>query len=399
MNLSHKIKLYPNASARSYFERACGTARFAYNWGLAQALQDRDKGLKTPSGFDIHKRLTSVKKTEFPWMYELSKWIPQYAIYNVEDAFKRFFGKVAKFPKFKSKRRSKKTFSLGQAAIKVQGKRLKIANLDTRIKMAQEIRFPGKILAVTVSQDSDGAWYASFSIEVDSSYQYPHQCETQALIGIDVGLQDFCVTSTGERVSNPRFYRKLERKLARAQRALARCTKGSNRRARAKLAVGKVHAKIRRKRLDFLHQLSSRLVREYRTIGVESQNVKGLVRTRLAKSVSDAGWSEFKRQLEYKSTLSGSLIVHADRFYPSSKTCHVCQNVRDSLSLSEREWMCTACGAQHDRDLNAARNLAAVALRHRETENAHGEDVRPPRRKPRRRTSVKCESTASINLC
>ena len=207
-----------------------------------------------------------------------------------------------------------------------------------------------------------------------------------------MGLQDFYVTSSGERVSNPRFYRKLEKKVGKTQRKLAKRVKGSKRYDKARVAASKVHAKIRRKRSDFLHKLSSRLVREYRTIGVESLNVKGLVRTKLAKSVSDAGWSEFKRQLEYKSQLAGSLIVHADRFYPSSKTCHVCGHVRDNLSLSERSWQCQQCDTVHDRDLNAARNLAAVALRHRETENAHGEDVSPATRKRGRRTSMKCES-------
>jgi len=376
MILSHCIKLYPNRKAESYLRRAAGVARHAYNWALARWMEKYESGEKGMSGFSLVKEYNSVKKTEFPWTQEVSKWAPQKAIQDLGDAFKRFFQGKARYPKFKKKGRSKDSFYVAGDHAKVEGKRLRLPKLGW-IRMAQAVRFPGVIQNVTLSF-TGGWWYASFQVEIDDSYVYPHRCETQASVGVDLGVKALATLSTGEVYENPRVLGEYLRRIKTLSRELARRKKGSKNREKTKKRLAKLHAKVSFIRRLTLHRITSRLVRDFNLIGIEDLNVKGMVKNRsLARAISDASFGEFRRQLAYKAPLAGSEVVLANRFFPSSKTCSVCGEKYEELTLSEREWACGACGVVHDRDVNAAKNLRFVARSHRETRNACGGGVRP----------------------
>ena len=380
IRLAHKIQLKPNNQAQTYFKKASGTARFAYNWALQQWKSQYQAGLK-PSAYGLSKELNAIKGTEFPWMLEVTKWAPQKAILDLGNAFEKFFKKEAKYPKFKKKGKTKDSFYLNANHIKVEGKKLWVPELGW-VKMAQEVRFPGKTKSVTISKDTDDRWYAAFSVEIDESqWTYPHLCKcknhAQAAVGIDLGIKSFAVLSdTHEVIENPRHFLKLQRKLRKAQKKLSRSVKGSKNYGKAKLAVAKIHFRIKSARRDFLHKLSSRVVGEFRWIGIEDLHILGMLKNKkLAKHIQDAGWGEFGRELKYKGKLSGSSVVEADRWFPSSKLCSTpdCGYVYKELTLGIRFWTCPFCGKRHDRDGNSSDNLKEVALGYKETLNACGE--------------------------
>jgi putative transposase len=353
------------------------------------------------SGFSLVKEFNAIKGTEFPWTSEVSKWAPQKAINNLGDAFGRFFKKTSRYPRFKKKGRSRDSFYIAADHIKVSGRYLKLPKLLKPIKMAQVLRWDGDLRSVVISRDTCGDWFASFSVVLPDSYVYPHRCETQTTVGVDVGISSLVTLSTGEKIENRRILRSRERKIRRLSRSLSRKQKGSKRREKARLTLARTHRKVTRIRHGALHQVTSRLVRTFRVIGIEDLNVRGMLRNhRIARSLGDAAFREIRRQLEYKAPLAGSNVAVAARFYPSSKLCSACGAKRESLPLNVRVWECP-CGAIHDRDVNAARNLDSVAQRYWETLNARGEDVRPSteaRKGPgRRRSSVKRESSTKLS--
>ena len=267
--------------------------------------------------------------------------------------------------------------------------------------MAQPLRFKeGEVKFVVISRDSAGDWYASFSVEIlEGTYVYPHKCESQAVVGVDLGIKTLATCSEGTKFKNPKPLARAQRKLRRSQRSLARKTKGSQNRVKAKLLVAKIHRKVTRIRLDSIHNLTSWLVRTFRFIGIEDLNVRGMVKNhKLARALADASFGEIRRQIEYKSKLSGSHVVVADRFYPSSKRCSDCGNILERLDLSTREWSCPSCEVIHDRDKNASINLRLVAERYSETKNACGEPVRPVHRRKatHRQASLKQESVVQV---
>jgi putative transposase len=259
--------------------------------------------------------------------------------------------------------------------------------------MTESLRFEGRILSATISRDSVGDWYASFNVEIsEDSFVYPHKCESQAFVGVDLGIKTLATCSNGMIFENPKPLAKAQRRLRKRNKALSRKVKGSNNRTKARIHLAKAYRKVTRIRMHHLHNLTSWLVKTFRVIGIEDLNVKGMVKNhKLAKALSDAAFGEFRRQLEYKAKLSGSLLAKADRFFPSSKKCSVCGFKLDSLDLSIREWACPSCGVFHDRDLNAAKNLELVAREYWETLNACGEPVNPKPRKRSRYGSVKQE--------
>ncbi len=402
VQLAHKIRIYPSQEAEVYLRRSCGIARFAWNWALGQWRTKYALGERGMSGFSLVKEFNSVKKTEFPWTSEVSKWAPQKAIQNVGEAFSRFFKKTSKYPRFKKKGRSRDSFYLDAAVVKLSGKYLHLPKLPRPIKMAQAIRFDGDLRSVVISRDSCGDWFASFSILLPDSYVYPHQCESQATVGVDVGISTLVALSTGEKIDNPRSLRSKERKLRRLSRSLSRKQRGSRNREKARIRLAGVHRKVTRIRRDATHRVTSRLVKSFRFIGIEDLNVRGMLRNhRIARSLQDAAFREFRRQVEYKAPLAGSNVAVAARFYPSSKLCHCCGHKLSELSLNIRVWECPACGAVQDRDVNAAKNLDSVARRYRETKNACGEGVSPPTKARQgqggRRSSVKQESERLVN--
>jgi len=351
--------------------------RFAYNWALNRWKEKHQAGEKSDcSGYSLVKEFNAIRREQFPWTYDVTKWASQKAIQDLGATFKRFFNKQNRYPQFKKKGRCRDSFYLGLVDFKLEGKKIHIPKLGW-IKMAQELRFPGKPKSVTISREGS-EWFVSVLVDVDPSWKYPHQCKSQATVGIDLGIGDrLAILSDGTIIENPRVYRRLERKIKRFNQSLSRKQKGSKNREKIKTQLARLHTRIRRVRADTTHRMTAQIVEQYRVIGVEDLSVKGMMKNRrLSKSFGDASLGEILRQLQYKSELAGCELVQADRGFPSSKLCSECGWKNADLQLGDREWVCEDCGCVHDRDLNAARNLEIVAQRHRETINACGEDVR-----------------------
>ncbi|MEV0408665.1 RNA-guided endonuclease TnpB family protein, partial [Actinoallomurus sp. NPDC050550] len=267
----------------------------------------------------------------------------------------------AKYPRFKN-RSSRQTAHYTRSAFRMKNGELYIAKTTTALRFVWS--FEDVDLAVlnptmvVISRDTDGRWYVTFAVDTDA----PDPLESAGhAIGIDLGIKDFAVTSDGDRIANPRHLERKARNLARYQRRMARCQRGSMNRRKAKAKVARAHRKVRNGRNDFLHRTSTNLVRRADTIVIEDLTVKNMVKNRrLARAISDAGWGEFRRQLEYKAERAGRTLVVIDRWYPSSKTCSVCGHLLAALSLSTRHWTCPGCRTRHDRDINAAKNILAA---------------------------------------
>jgi putative transposase len=397
--LAHRIRLDPNNVQATFFERCAGAARFVYNWGLARWKELYTAGEK-PSWQKLNAELNARKAVEFPWMRELPWAIANRALADLGNAFSHFFrrvklGQKLGYPRFKSKKRHEPAFAIEGRALQFDGKRVKIPKLGW-LRMREPLRFPGKVLSARFTKHA-GHWYVSIQVEVDESrWSYPHCCETQAAIGVDLGIVDLAVLSTGERVKAPRILRVHETKLRRLNKELSRRKKGGRNWNKTKARLGRLHERIASIRRDAIHKLTANLVRRFRWIGVEDLNVTGMARTRLAKSVMDAAMAEVRRQLAYKASLAGSHIVVADRFYPSSKTCSACGVIYTDLALGERRWTCSACGTEHDRDENAAKNLEALAAAQAVAACRHGST--DAGRKTGAKLSLGQESSSAVNL-
>jgi putative transposase len=374
---SHKIRLISTAAHAAYFLRCAGTARFAYNWVLSHSDAFYREHGKTIFDYDLKKIWNAHRKAALPWSYEVTKHAAESGVLNYCAARSNWFRDLKKQrtgakghfrkPRLKSKHRSKKSFSFYD--VEVVGHRLSIPKFGL-VKMAEAVRFPGKIKSVTISEQG-GHWFAAFQIELSEDYVYPHRCETQATIGIDVGLNAHLALSTGEKKVNPKFYRRFERKMKKAQRALSRKQEGSKNRQKAKVCLGRLHARIGDFRTNHLHQLTTPIVKQYRFVGVEDLAIANMMKNHsLARALADASFGEIMRQLRYKTEWAGSYLAIADRFYPSSKLCSMCGHKNEELTLKDREWTCPQCGMRHDRDVNAAQNIEKVACRLRDTLNA-----------------------------
>lgn len=357
MILAHKIALDPTPEQAVYFARACGTARFAWNWALVEWQRQYKAGEK-PSEGKLRKLLNSIKREQFPWMLEVTKAAPQQAIKNLGAAFQRFFAGQAKYPRFKKKgERDSFRAENGPGTLIVSGRRLKLPVVGW-IKMREPLRFQGSLKSVTVSRVAD-RWFASITVEIER--QAPIR-ENQAVVGVDLGVKALAALSDGSTFAGPKALSRYLKKLKRRSRSLSRKVKGSANRKKAKQAIARLHARITNIRQDALHKLTTGLARRFTLIGIEGLNVRGMMANdRLARAVADVGMHEFRRQLAYKAAMHGTAVVVADRWFPSSKTCSCCGSVRAEMPLSVREWMCDDCGAAHDRDHNAARNLEQFA--------------------------------------
>lgn len=336
--------------------------------------------------------LTALKKQpDTEWLKAVDSQLLQQALKDVDRAFQNFFDKRSRFPRFKSKRRETPSFRIPQR-VKVEGGKVYVPKVGwVKVRQSQPIDCPstGKARpagasttkSATFKRDATGRWYVTLTAEFEMPDVPLQPADPQEVVGIDLGLKDFAVLSTGERIAPPKHYRQLERRLAKAQRRFSRRQKGSHNRDKARLAVAKVHLKIRNQRADFLHKLTTSLVQNHDGLCTEDLSLKGMAKTKLAKSVLDAALGEFRRQLEYKSVWHRKHLAVIDRWYPSTKLCRECGTL-NTLTLADRLWTC-GCGAVHDRDLNAAQNIRAEGLRmmvaagHAETENACGRGVRP----------------------
>ncbi len=365
MIIAHKIALDLNNSQASYCQKAAGTARFSYNWALAewntqyQACK-LDATKPKPSQVALRRQLNAVKRKQFPWMLEVTKNAPQMAIIQLGEAFKHFFAGRSKYPQFKKKGKSRDSFTLTNDQFSVKASRIRIPNLGW-VRMRESLRFNGKIISATISRTAN-RWYASISVETEDKSHLP-QAENQGVVGVDLGVKALATLSTGETITGAKPLKRLMAKLKRLSRSLSKKVKGSTNRHKAKQKIARLHARIAFIRQNTLHQLTSHLTSRFHTIGIEDLNVKGMVKNRkLSRAISDMGFFEFRRQLEYKAQMRGGLVVVANRWYPSSKTCSVCGDVQASLPLSVREWQCPNCQTHHDRDNNAAINLANYAV-------------------------------------
>jgi putative transposase len=352
--LAHKIRLYPNNKQKTMLAKSCGASRFAYNWALAEWKRQYDNGEK-PNETKLRRDLNAIKKEQFPWMYEVSKCCVQQAVKDLGIAFNRFFKGFARYPKFKRKFVND-SFYLDNLNFRLRDDRIHLARIG-EIRLGEKLRFEGKLMAATISREAS-QWYISIQVEISDIA--PLQ-KTSKTVGIDVGVRQYA-DSNGNFYDVPRSYRTSERRLRRLQQSLSRKQKGSRNRHKARGKVSRCHLRVKNIRQDWLHKLTSEIIRNNDVIGIEDLNVKGMVRNKhLAKSITDACFGEFRRQIEYKSLLYGRRVVIVPRFYPSSKLCNRCGTKTKSIPLSIREWTCEKCGTEHHRDTNAAINVKVYA--------------------------------------
>ncbi|GAB3887194.1 RNA-guided endonuclease InsQ/TnpB family protein [Microbispora bryophytorum] len=382
MWLRYNFRLYPTHEQRVALARAFGCARVVFNDGLRMRQDAHAAGRPYISDGDLSKRvITEAKKTlERSWLGEVSAVVLQQALADLNLAYRNFFksiigrrkGPKVAPPRFRSKRDNRQAIRFTRNArfsITADGS-LRLPKIgDVPVRWSRSL--PAEPSSVTVVKDAAGRYFASLVVDV-SGDPLP---ETTSEVGIDLGLSHFAVMSDGRKVDNPRLLRRAERRLRKAQQALSRKAPGSANRAKARVKVAKAHASVTDRRRDWAHKLSTRIIRENQAVYVEDLAVKGLARTRLAKSVYDSGWSAFVAMLEYKAALYGRVFHRIDRWFPSSKLCSECGALTASMPLSIRQWTCP-CGAVHDRDVNAAKNILAAGRAERL--NACGGQVRPP---------------------
>jgi putative transposase len=356
-----------NAQVTACLQHA-GTARFTYNWGIRRYQEEYAAGRKTPTAIDLHKELNALKKTDFPWMYDVSKCAPQEALRNLEKALKKFFNNVKKkkqgkhkgklgYPKFKTKKKGIGSFCF-TGAIHVYEKHIQLPRLGLlKLKEANYIPTSERhILSATISERA-GRWYVSVQVEEEIADPVP---ATGKVLGVDLGIKMLATTSEADAFENPKALRKNLKKLARLGRRHSRKVKDSKNKKKAARKLARHHASIANSRQNALHQATHAIAKtKPRVIVLEDLNVKGMMKNRkLSRAVGDVGMYEFKRQITYKAEKYGSTINTVSRWFPSSKTCSCCGWVDEDQDLSDRTFICEKCGIVLDRDYNAALNLA-----------------------------------------
>jgi putative transposase len=358
MYKAYKYRIYPTGEQETLLAKSFGCARWFWNYALnlcQETYKNTGKGLTR--GY-IQGLLPALKK-EYEWLKDPYSQCLQVVALNLSTAYKNFFDKRAMLPKFKSKH-GRQSISYPQN-VKFDGDKINLPKIGL-VHCQRHRDFDGDIKTVTVSRNPDGKHFVS--VRVDDGKANPELVPVDKAIGIDVGLTHFAITSNGSKFDNPKFFVKRQRNLKKKQQKLSGKKKGSQNRKKARLAVAKVHSKIARCRENFLHQLSRKIVNENQVIAVENLNIKGMIKNNnLAKAISDVGWGMFCTMLKYKAESEGKQYIEIDRWFPSSKTCHVCLNRVDNLTLDVRAWTCEHCGTHHDRDVNAAINIRNEALR------------------------------------
>ncbi|WP_095757734.1 RNA-guided endonuclease InsQ/TnpB family protein [Streptomyces xinghaiensis] len=373
-----KYRFYPTGKQAAELSRTFGCVRLVYNKALEERTRAWYGEQRRVSYVQSSAALTEWKKTEeLAFLTEVSSVPLQQALRHLQTAFGNFFARRAKYPRYKSKKKSRASAEYTRSGFKWRDGQLFLAKMAEPLAIRWSRPLPAGSVptTVTVSKDAAGRWFVSLLCE-DTIEPLP---ATSSAVGIDAGLTSLVTLSTGEKVTNPKHERKDRVRLAKAQRELSRKAKGSNNREKARRKVARVHARITDRRRDFLHKLTTRLVRENQTVVIEDLTVRNLVKNHsLARAISDAAWTDMRTMLEYKAAWYGRELVVVDRWFPSSKLCGACGTIAEKMPLNVREWTCD-CGTTHDRDVNAARNLKAAGL----AVSACGGGVRPGRENSR----------------
>ena len=372
MILGHTIALDPTSEQEAYFRRACGTARFAYNWALAEWKRMHAGGEK-PSTSTIKARWNAYRAAELAWSYEVTKCASGQAILDLGTAFANFFRDCQKprklrgflYPRFK-KKQVNESFGLWNDQFDVDWDRIRIPRLGW-VRMREHLRLCGVILGATVSF-SGGRWFVSVQVDAESDKEPP---PVDTVVGVDLGVETLATLSTGEKIEGPKPRKRLLGRIKRLQRrvglqkhrAKKAGQKASHRQLIRQLRLSRMHARVANIRKDATHKLTTDLALRFETVVIEDLNISGMSKNHaLAGAVLDGGWHEIRRQLQYKTAMRDGRVVVADRFFPSSKVCSACGCVKDAMPLSVRGWTCDDCGTTHDRDVNAAKNLEKLGL-------------------------------------
>jgi putative transposase len=377
---AYRCRAYPDEAQQAVLNRTFGCVRVVWNRTLAGRQRRWRQDHQGTTYAETDAGLTALKKDpQLAWLNKVSCVPLQQALRHQHQAFRAFFAKRARYPRFKN-RRSRQSAHYTRSAFTMRGGQLRLAKTPGPLALARS--WPAVDLAtlsptmVIISREPDGRWYVTLAVDAEPPQPLP---AAGRAVGVDLGVHDFAVTSDGDRAANPRRLQRKARSLARYQRRLARCQRGSANRVKARVKVARAHRKVRDARADFLHKTTTGLVRGHDLIAIEDLAVKNMVRNRrLARAISDCGWGEFRRQLQYKCERAGRQLVVISRWYPSSKICSACGFRLAELSLSARTWRCPSCRARHDRDLNAAKNILAAGLAAARDfpGNACGADVR-----------------------
>ncbi|MDL4815096.1 RNA-guided endonuclease InsQ/TnpB family protein [Actinomadura opuntiae] len=382
-----RYRFYPTDQQVAELSRTFGCVRLVYNRALEERTRAWHREQRHVSYAETSAMLTAWKRTvDLAFLGEVSSVPLQQALRHLQTAFTNYFAKRASYPRFKSGKKSRASAEYTRSAFRWRDGRLTLAKMAEPLDIVWSRPLPEGAVpsTVTVSRDGAGRWFVSLLCEDAIGRLAP----VNRAVGVDAGISSLVTLSTGEKVSNPRHERRDRERLARAQKDLARKAKGSKNRAKARRRLARIHARITDRRRDFLHKLTSRLVRENQVVVIEDLNVAGMVRNHsLARAISDAAWRELRTMLEYKADWYGRELVVIDRWFPSSKMCSHCRTVTETMPLNVREWRCR-CGVVHDRDVNAARNVMAAGL----AVSACGADVGPERRKPGGQTAMKQET-------
>ena len=359
---TYKYRIYPNKKQRALLQKHFDACRFVWNHFLAERKRSYLEDKKSLTYYDNTRALTKLRQSdEFCWLRDVSSVALQASLQDLDFAYGKFFKKIAKFPKFKSRKSAKKSYRCRQNTY-VDDKAIRFPFFKEGIKAKIHTPCEGKIVYVTISLDNTGKYYAAVLCKLEHT---PIPLRRRGkMIGIDLGIKTLITCSDGVKIPNIKVTKQLEKKLAYEQRQLSKKQKGSNARAKQKKRATLVHERTRGIRNDYIHKATAKLVTENAIIAAESLNVKGLIKNhKLSKLIADASWARIISQLKYKSEWNNRDFIQVDRFFPSSKMCYSCSFINQNLSLRDRQWTCPECGASHDRDLNASKNILKQGLK------------------------------------